>query len=70
MRLSQLLITPESFPSLPLAGTTLLKRARIWAEGDGEAPGWGRCVQTPRGPQSSAPLPGGSSLLPTPQKKT
>lgn len=34
MPLSQLLITLDSFQSLPLAGATLLKRARIWAESD------------------------------------
>lgn len=31
MPLSQLLITLDSFQSLPLAGATLLRRARIWA---------------------------------------
>lgn len=60
MPLSQLLITLDSFQSLPLAGATLLKRDGIWAElraggwGGGGLPGGGGCAD-PRGPQSAVP---------------
>lgn len=71
MQLSQLLITPESFPSLPLAGTTLLQRARIWVEGDGGGSRRGAVRADPtRPPVQCSPPWGRRAAHPLPPKKT
>lgn len=64
MPLSQLLITLDSFQSLPLAGATLLRRARTRAESDAGGSGLGGVCRPreARGPPSSRPLPAGGVL--------
>ena len=60
MLLSQLLITLDSFQSLPLAGATLLKRDGIWAERRCEGGSWRAvCVCADLAwPRVRGPLPG------------